>query len=78
VDIFWPGGVKNRLYNVASSERLTIPEVPCDYAATWPSRKEFRNCVVGATNDLFMKGAIDNTMKQRLQSSALTAYDASH
>ena len=36
VDIVWPGGVRNRLYDVHDHERLVFPEIPFSYDANIP------------------------------------------
>jgi len=77
-DVFWPGGIKNRLYDIASGEHVLMPEIPCDYAASWPNRNVYRNCVVTALNDLRMAGIITNGERSRLRTSALRAYDDTH
>jgi enediyne biosynthesis protein E4 len=35
VDVLWPGGVRNRLYDVRPSDRIVLPEIPCDFAGHW-------------------------------------------
>jgi hypothetical protein len=77
-DIMWPGGLKNRFYDIQSGEHVLMPEIPCDYAATWPSRNVYRNCVMGALNDLRTAGIINNAQRTRLRNSALQAYDDTH
>src|SRR6185436_7643864 len=59
VDILWPGGVKNRLGGVKNGERLTIPEVPCDYSLnSWGSVTAFDACENAAVNELIANGTI--------------------
>ncbi len=45
VDVLWPGGVRNRLYDVAAGERILFPEIPCSFDGNWPNRQAFRLCV---------------------------------
>jgi len=74
VDILWPGGVRNRFYGVASSEHVQIPEIPCDFKATWPNQKTYMMCVNKAVNELHSGGVINQAMAKRLKDSASKAY----
>lgn len=74
LDILWPGGTHNRLYDVAQGERLTVPEIPCDYAAPWPNKTAYMKCVNGALDELVTNGTINGAMKQRLSKSAAKAF----
>ena len=76
VDVFWPGGVRNRLYEVKSGERLVLPEIPCSYD-TQDVLVSYTACVNEALGDLSAAGVIDDVMKKRLASSASRAYLAS-
>jgi enediyne biosynthesis protein E4 len=78
VDVLWPGGVRNRLYDVSSGERVTVPEIPCSFSATWANRDVYKQCVSKSLNDLKQAGAINNTQRLRLRASALQAYDDTH
>ena len=78
LDILWPGKVKNRLYDVSAGERVTFPEIPCDFAATWPNRRAYRTCVNEALDDLVDAHVINNATRGRLYASAIRAYNESH
>lgn len=79
LDVLWPGGVRNRLYDVGAGERLTVPEIPCDFAGHWPGGKNaFKACVDGALGELQAGGSVGSKLRARLRQSALTAYDAEH
>ncbi len=78
LEVLWPGGVRNRLYTVADAERVTMPEIPCSFNATWSSKNAYKKCVTDALNDLKMAGVITNAQKTRLNDSAVLAYDDSH
>jgi hypothetical protein len=78
VEVLWPGGVRNRLYDVAHAETVTIPEIPCDFAKRWSSRSAYRNCVDRALDDLRHAGVIPRSALDRLRSSALRAYENEH
>ena len=76
-EILWPGGVRNRLYDVAHSERLRIPELSCSYD-TSDGRLTYESCVDTALAELFTARLVDRALSSRLRSSALRAYDESH
>ena len=75
VEILWPGGVKNRLYDVAAGERVVIPEIPCSFKSPWSSKAMYRKCVDDALADLVKNNTITGTMRNRLRTSALRAFD---
>jgi enediyne biosynthesis protein E4 len=79
VEVIWPGGVKNRLYDVLPSERLTLPEIPCSFDAA-VSRHEYEKCVKESLKDLRHPHVdlLTHQEADRLEDSALRAYDESH
>lgn len=78
LDVMWPGGVKNRLYDVAAGERLNFPEIPCNFAGSWPNKFAYISCVDTSLNQLVANGTITVGKKARLLESALKAYDDAH
>lgn len=74
VEVMWPGGVKNRLRNVKAGERITFPEIPCSYDATWESFQHYRTCVQEALDALANAAIISHEQKGRFLSSALDAF----
>ncbi|MGD2116178.1 MAG: ASPIC/UnbV domain-containing protein, partial [Acidobacteriota bacterium] len=74
VEVQWPGGVRNRLEGVRSGERIVFPEIPCDFAASWPSLGHYSRCVDRALDRLRETGHIDAELDGRLRTSALSAY----
>lgn len=79
VDVLWPGGVKNRVYDVVNGETLTLPEIPCDYARTWSSgRTEYQSCVNGSVDQLYFRNVVTADEATRLRANAMRAYDESH
>lgn len=77
LEVMWPGKVRNRLYNVASGERVTLPEIPCSYD-TSQTKKQYTTCVNTALNDLVHAGIITQAEKKRLSDSAQQAYTDAH
>ena len=74
VEILWPGGVKNRLYNVKKGETVKFPEIPCSFDDQWASKYEYLNCVHRALNDLAKVNVISRKDKHRYFKSAIRAY----
>jgi len=78
VEVLWPGGVKNRLYNVFASERLTLPEIPCSFDAA-VSRTDYLKCVTASMVELVKPhGPLTVAEAARLELSAIRAYEESH
>ncbi len=75
VEVLWPGGARNRLYNVRASERLVLPEIPCSFDADWRNRGRYVACVVHALNDLVAVGVLDPRSKPRFLHSAIRAFN---
>ena len=69
-EILWPGGVTNRLTNIAPGERITFPEIPCDYATRGDDPAGYQACVEGALAELVGIGALDDAGAQRFRSGA--------
>ncbi len=74
VEVLWPGGVRNRLYDVRRGERILLPEIPCSFDATWRNQGEYVRCVVKALGDLRDAGVIDSRARARLLVSAIRAF----
>lgn len=51
LDVLWPGGVKNRIYNVSHKQAVLMPEIPCSYADQ-QSMKEYVGCLSTALGEL--------------------------
>lgn len=76
VDVLWPGGTRNRLYGVKRGERIGIPEIPCSYTAEWRNTGEYLECVRHSLQELVSMGELDRSVKIRLLSSAIKAYQS--
>ncbi len=74
VEVLWPGGTRNRLYDVRRTERITFPEIPCSYTTEWSNAEAYRTCVDHALDGLTGGGQLDKTSASRLLESALRAY----
>jgi hypothetical protein len=74
VEVLWPGGVRNRLYDVRAGERIVFPEVPCSFDDPDATPTEYAACVVTALGDLVSAGAIHPGERGRYLGSALRAF----
>ena len=74
VEILWPGGVKNRLYDVAAGESVVLPEIPCSFDGAFKNQGQYVACVNGALNDLAAAGVIAPSAKSRYLASAKRAF----
>ncbi len=74
VEILWPGGTRNRLYNVRNREQLRVPELPCGFDADWPSFGAYMQCVGGALNELEDANLVNRRLGFRMFASAVVAY----
>lgn len=77
LEVFWPGGSRNRVYDVESGERVTVPLIPCSYDGDWANRGEYESCVNQALNGYLQADAISPAERNRLRSSAQRAFDES-
>jgi hypothetical protein len=75
LEILWPGGVRNKLFNVRAGERITFPEIPCSYSDTAMSLLSYTSCVQRSLRDMVQNATLSSSMAARLASSALRAFD---
>ncbi len=78
VDVLWPGGVRNRLYDLGAGETVTLPHIPCSFDGSWTSFGQYTACVMQALNTYKDAGLITDAQRNRLRDSAWRAYDDSH
>lgn len=74
LDIIWPNGVRNRLYNVRKFEAITFPEIPCSYDDDWTHFGEYNACLHAAFTELSQAGVITPGQRVRLWLSAAIAF----
>ena len=74
VDILWPGGVRNRLYNVRKGQHILFPEIPCSYDGDWANTQAYRSCVRTALHELGVAGILTPAQKAKLFTSAMRAF----
>lgn len=73
IDILWPGGIKNRVYDVQAKSDLLLPEIPCSYDDLTISRRDYYLCVRDSLEEYRLKGFINRRMERKLFFSALRA-----
>ncbi|MEM6454178.1 MAG: CRTAC1 family protein [Acidobacteriota bacterium] len=73
VDVLWPGGVRNRLYNVNAGERIVFPEIPCSYDDDSVTFRSYLQCVVNSLSDLVEAGVLTEYQRTRFLMSAMRA-----
>ena len=72
VEVLWPGGVKNRVYDVERA--ITVPEIPCAFDSEELTRRSYRRCVARSLRDLRTAGIIDRKERRQLYRSAIRAW----
>jgi hypothetical protein len=77
-EVLWPGGVRNRLYDVLPGENVLMPEIPCSFSATGTTYTAYKKCVSTALTGLTTAHVITDGQRIRLLNSALKAYTDSH
>jgi enediyne biosynthesis protein E4 len=74
VEILWPGGMRNRLYDVQAGERIVFPEIPCSYDSITFDFASYKACVEVALAELIDAKVIRTSERSRLLSSAVKAF----
>ncbi|MGH9361003.1 MAG: CRTAC1 family protein [Thermoanaerobaculia bacterium] len=78
VDVLWPSGFRNRLYDVDAGTTIELPEIPCSFDAPAVAFPDYQQCVLGALDRLREAGIVAPEQTGRLLSSALRAYHETH
>ncbi len=73
MDVLWPGGVRNRLYNVRAGTAIRFPEIPCSID-TKESFRRYARCVRSALRELRGQEIISGRAQVWYLASALRAY----
>ncbi len=75
VDVQWPGGTHNRLYDVAKGEQVNFPEIPCSFkGGNFKNAGQYNACVSNALNTLLQKKVISSSQRARFLASAQRAF----
>lgn len=78
VDVVWPSGFHNRLYNAGAGETIEFPEIPCSFDHPALDFPQYTRCVVGSLARLRQEGLVRPAEAARLLASALRAYREAH
>jgi hypothetical protein len=73
IDVLWPGGVRNKLYNVRAGERINFPEIPCSYADKLMTINQYKRCVKKSLNKLVKEKILTGKEAKRFIKSAIKA-----
>jgi hypothetical protein len=76
-EVLWPGGVRNKLYDVRPGERITFPEIPCSYSGSL-SLTQYTGCVASSLDNLTRARQVTRSQAQRFVASAARAYREAH
>jgi hypothetical protein len=78
VDIVWPGGVRNRLYDVRDGETIRFPEIPFSYDTRSMSFSQYVRNVGRALEDLVEADQLTGAEGARFFLSAVRAFLDAH
>ncbi len=74
IEVLWPGGTRNRLYNVRASEHIVFPEIPCSYDVEWERSWKYLQCVRKALKEIRNTRKISRSQYYQFLFSAMRAY----
>ena len=74
LEVLWPGGVRNKLYNVRDGENIEFPEIPCSYDDYGYRYYRYAYCVSKSLYELRREGIINRKQQRRFRRSAVRAY----
>ena len=72
LEVQWPGGVRNRLYNVRAGEHVVFPEIPCSFDG-FTTQWGYLGCLTRSLDDLVDHGVLSHVERVRFLMSALRA-----
>ena len=76
IDVLWPGGARNRLYNVPAGAVITFPEIPCNYTDVDNGIFDFLTCMIGSLDELVEAGHLTRLQRLRFLASGIRAYNS--
>lgn len=74
VEVVWPGGVRNIIYNVRAGNKVIVPEIPCSYDDKSLSKHQYKECVEDALNELVSANIINSKTYKKLLKSSLKSF----
>ncbi len=75
LEVLWPGGARNRLYNVRAGEHLIVPEIACSLDDVSLSVRVYKRCLEASLDDFERAAVIGKVQHERLLESALRAFN---
>jgi hypothetical protein len=78
VDVLWPSGYVNRLYDVPAGSEVAFPEVPCSFDDPGLTLPQLVACETAALDELRDAGLVDPGLAGRLLGSAVRAWHETH
>ncbi len=73
VEVLWPGGTRNRLYDVRPGEDILFPEIVCNPAGQSDGFHDYAKCVAESLEELEEAGIITEKHRARFFASAMRA-----
>jgi hypothetical protein len=74
LEVLWPGGIRNKLYNVQAGEKIIFPEIPCSFDNQQGTIREYFYCVRHSLIQLHKREVLNNKEVYRFFKSAMKAY----
>ena len=74
IEILWPGGVRNRLYDVESGTRTVFPEIPYSFDDSSYSLGEYKSLVEEAITQLVTADTLTESEGEQFLASAVRAF----
>ncbi len=74
IEVLWPGGVRNRLYDVEKFERIVFPEIPVSFDDHFDSFEDYYTQVNEAVSELVASEVLTFSEGERYLSSAVRAF----
>ncbi|HEV8582994.1 MAG TPA: CRTAC1 family protein [Thermoanaerobaculia bacterium] len=78
IDVHWPSGYRNRIYDIRAGEKIEFPEIPCSFDDPSLSPSGYTQCVVDSLDNLRETGIVEVSQMGRFLASALRAYQEAH
>jgi hypothetical protein len=78
VDVRWPSGYVNRLYDVKAGSEVAFPEVPCSFDDPGLTLAQLVACEKAALHELRQAGLVEPGLAGKLLGSAVRAWHETH
>jgi len=78
VDVLWPSGYHNRLYDVPAKSNVAFPEIPCSFDDPGVTLPQLTQCMTTALHQLRQAGLVEPGVGNQLLGSAVRAWHETH